>query len=79
MKSKTLWLCRGDTYNWHQSYSLCEKEPKWDENDQEFNPEEPYEEFCSRQFESMTGIKLEPGELQKIEIRVVGDIWTFTD
>ncbi len=35
-------------------------------------------EFCSQQFEKLTGLKLKDGEFCHAELKVVGDIWEST-
>lgn len=82
MKIRTLWLARDeDSILNDDQYALHEKEPKWDDELKEFISvkNSNCEFFCKKQFEKMTKIKLEPGEMQQIKIEAVGKVWTFTE
>ena len=67
-KPKVMFLSRDDN-EFSQNYNLTLRSPKWNGNSYWFEAEGG-EEFCPKQFERMTGLRLSPGE-GPVKVRLV--------
>lgn len=77
--TKRIWISRDkDRYN-DNEYNVHEKEPVKSDFSSSGYCHSEVACFCPDYFESLTGIKLEPGQFTQMEVKQVGDVWEFTD